>query len=96
MRAALRSTIVGFEETFVSEVVDLNAREGEGELVLFIVAGEVGVGQQLRRAPPIRSRFSRPPGALPDRRWSGGDDKRRAIAALGLGDVREIRFQASG
>ena len=41
--------IVGFKKTAVDKVVGLDAREGQGELVLFIVAGEGGIGQELGR-----------------------------------------------
>ena len=35
--------VVGFEKTLVEEVVGLNAREGEGELILLVVGSEGGI-----------------------------------------------------
>src|ERR1035438_2851175 len=46
-RGVAQQLVIGFEETFVDEVVSLNASEGQGELILFVVAGKVRVGQQL-------------------------------------------------
>ena len=43
-RGVAQQLVIGFEETLVDEVVDLNAREGEGEFILFVVAGEGRIG----------------------------------------------------
>ena len=43
-RSVAEQLVVGFQETFIDKVVGLDARESEGKLVLFVVAGEVRVG----------------------------------------------------
>jgi hypothetical protein len=77
--------------------VGLDAREGEGELILFVVAGESGVGQKLGggalpSAPDLRS--GEPHGRIVagEAAIVGGEQ----IAALGLGDVGEIRLPGIG
>ena len=46
-RGVTQQVIVGFEKAFVEKIVDFDAGEGEGELVLFVVAAEIGVGKEL-------------------------------------------------
>jgi hypothetical protein len=47
--------VITFEESFVDEIVGLDAREGEGEIILFVVPGEGGIGQELRSGAPYNS-----------------------------------------
>src|ERR1017187_1766050 len=47
-RGVAQQLVVGLEESLVVKVVDLDAREGERELVLFVVPGKGGIRQQLR------------------------------------------------
>src|SRR6185437_5477648 len=52
--------VVGFEKPVVDEVMGLYTRKGERKLILFVVAGEGRVGQQLGggafpSAPDLRS-----------------------------------------
>jgi len=57
-RGVAQELVVGFKETFVDEAVRFGAGEGEGELVLFVVAGEIGVGEELgSRAFPSAPNF---------------------------------------
>ena len=92
-RSIAQQLIVGFEKTLVNEVVGLNAREGEGELILFVVAGEGGIGKELRggalpSAPDLRSRESHGRIVAGKAAVIGGQQ----IAALGLRDVGEVRL----
>ena len=96
-RGVAQQLVVGFEKAFVDEVVRLNAREGEGELILFVVAGEGGVGQELRggafpSAPDLRRRE-------PHGRVIAGEPavvRREQIAALGFGNMGEVRLPSIG
>ena len=98
MREALRSNWSSVsKKPLVEEVVDLNAREGEGELILFVVAGESGVGQELGggalpSAPDLRSRESHGRIVAGKAAVVGGEQ----IAALGLRDVGEVRLPRVG
>jgi hypothetical protein len=80
-----------FEESFVEEIVGLDAREGEGEIILFVVPGEGGIGQELRSgalpsAPDLRSRELHSRIIAGKASVVGGEQ----IVALCLGDVREV------
>ena len=94
MREALRSNWSSVsKKTLVEEVVGLNAREGERELILFVVAGENGIGQELGggalpTAPDLRSRESHGRIIAGEAAVVGGEQ----IAALCLWDVGEVRF----
>ena len=92
-RGIAQQLVVGFEETFVDEVVRLNAREGEGELILLVVAGKGGIGQELEVAP-----------SQPLQIFAAGESHGRVVAgeaavvggeqidALRLRDVGEVRL----
>src|SRR5215472_14510275 len=74
-----------------------NARERERELVLFVMARERRVGQQLRRrALPSAPDFR---GGKPHRRIVAGQSaivSGKQIAALGLGDVGDVGLPRVG
>src|ERR1035438_9398696 len=48
-RGVAEQLVIGFQETPIDEIVDLNAREGEGEFILFVVAGGGGGGGEVGR-----------------------------------------------
>ena len=98
MREALRSNWSSVsKKALIEEIVGLDAREGEGEFILFVVAGEGGVGQELGggalpSAPDLRSRESHGRIIAGKAAVVGGEQ----IAALGLRDVGEVRLPRIG
>jgi hypothetical protein len=66
-RGVAEQFVVRFQKTLVGQVVGLNTREGEGELILLVMAGKCRTGEQLRGGalpPPPDFRSGEPHGGI--------------------------------